>query len=88
MSQHSSLLQEGFIIATKNNYQGRTRVATKFFYVTTEGVGCRSFLCRNIRFYVTTRNGHSKGSVVAIEFGHNRRTLSRRGDESKNSLDF
>ena len=32
-------------------------------------------LCRNIRFYVTTGNGHSKGFFVAAEFGHDKRTL-------------
>ena len=30
-------------------------------------------------FYVVTGNGHSKGFAVSIEFGHNRRTLSRQG---------
>ena len=67
MLRHSSLLLEGFIVAIENNYQGRTRVATEFFYVETKGVGCRSFLCRDIRFYVTTGNDHSKGSIIAIE---------------------
>ena len=33
----------------------------------TEGVGCRSFLYRDIRLYVATGNGHNKGSVVATE---------------------
>ena len=67
MSRHSALLLEGFIVATENNYQGRTCVATEFFYVMIEGVGCRSFLYCDIRFYVVTGNGHSKGSVVVTE---------------------
>ena len=37
------------------------------FYVSTEGVGCRSFPCRDIRFYVVTGNGHSKGFAVTTE---------------------
>ena len=32
-----------------------------------------SFLCRNIRFYVTTGNGHSMGSAVSIELAKARR---------------
>ena len=39
----------------------------------TEGVGCRSFLCRDIRFYIATGNGHSKGSAVATELAKARR---------------
>ena len=45
----------------------------------TGGVGCRSFLCRDIRFYVVTGNGHNKGFAVATEFGHGRGTLLRQG---------
>ena len=37
------------------------------FYVSTEGVECRSFPCRDIRFYVATGNGHSKGFDVATK---------------------
>ena len=39
MSQHCSLLLEGrdLCVAIENNCQGRTRVATKFFYVAIEG---------------------------------------------------
>ena len=48
MSRHSLLLMEGLVVATENNYQGGTRVLTEFFYVATEGVGCRSFLCCDI----------------------------------------
>ena len=42
-------------------------VATEFFYVAIEGVGCTSFLCRDIRFYVATRNGHNKGFAVTTK---------------------
>ena len=52
---------------TENNYQGKTRVTIEFFYVATEGVGCRSFLYCDIRFYVATGNGHNNGSTHAIE---------------------
>ena len=45
----------------------RTRVTIEFFYVVTEGVRYKSFLCCDIRFYVTTGNGHSKGFVVMTE---------------------
>ena len=41
-------------VATENNCQGRTCVAIEFFYVAIEGVGCRSLLCYDIRFYVVT----------------------------------
>ena len=30
-------------------------------------------------FYVATGNGHGKGTAVAIEFDHDRKTLSREG---------
>ena len=52
---------------------------TEFFYVAEEGVGCRSFPCHDIRFYVATGNGHSKGCAVATKFGHERRVVSRQG---------
>ena len=33
----------------------------------TKGVGCISFLCRNIRFCVAIGNGHNKGFAVATK---------------------
>ena len=60
----------------------------KFFYVATKGVGCRSFLCRDIRFYVATGNGHSKGFAIVTEFGHDRRTLSRQGPRCATTYGF
>ena len=79
MLRHSPLPLEGFIVVTENNYEGKTPIATEFFYVATEGIGCRSFPCRDISFYVATWNGHNKCSTVATEFGHDRRNLSRQG---------
>ena len=78
MSRHNSLLLEGFTVETKNDYEGRTRVAIEFFYVATKGVGRRSFICRDIRFYVAIGNGHNKGFVVATKLGQDGRTLSQR----------
>ena len=39
----------------------------------TEGIGCMNFLCRDIRFYVATRNCHNKGSAVGTKLAKERR---------------
>ena len=41
MSRYSLLLLEGFIVMTKNNYQGRILIVSKFFCVATKGRGCK-----------------------------------------------
>ena len=43
------------------------------------GVGCRSFLCQDIRFYVTTGKGLSKGFAIVTKFGHRKGDLVTTG---------
>ena len=70
MSRHSSLLLEGFIVATKI-FVMRQRITIKV--VKAETVSRQSFSMsrENVldvgAFYVTTWNGHRKGFVVTTE---------------------
>ena len=79
MSQHSSLLLKGFIVATKISVS-RQRITIK-----AEPVSRQSFSMSRHKVldvgasYVATGNGHSKGFAVVTEFDHDRRTLSRQG---------